>query len=102
MTRSPRPVPTAVAVAGLVLAGLTALTGPTASGAPAAERPYRLENGRSAPVHSYRDAIRETVWVTAPDYDGDGEADRVAADIIRPRETQAAGVDVPVVMDASP
>jgi len=42
------------------------------------------------------------VWVTAPDFDGDGEPDRVAADIVRPAETDRAGVDVPVVMDASP
>jgi X-Pro dipeptidyl-peptidase len=102
VTRSARPFLTVLVAAGLVLTGLGAVTGPTATGAPAAERPYRLENGRSAPVYSYRDAIRETVWVTAPDFDGDGEPDRVAADIVRPAETDRAGVDVPVVMDASP
>ncbi|MGW0464900.1 Xaa-Pro dipeptidyl-peptidase [Streptomyces sp. NPDC003027] len=57
----------------------------------------------SAPVHSYADAIRESVWVdTGLDGDGDGRADRVAADIIRPREPAAAGRKVPVIMDASP
>lgn len=57
----------------------------------------------SLPVHSYADAIRESVWVdTGLDGDGDGRADRVAVDIVRPRETAAAGRRIPVVMDASP
>ncbi|MFE2231120.1 Xaa-Pro dipeptidyl-peptidase [Streptomyces sp. NPDC059442] len=57
----------------------------------------------SQPVYSYGDAIRESVWVdTGLDGDGDGRADRVAVDIVRPRETAAAGRRIPVVMDASP
>ncbi|MFI8288482.1 Xaa-Pro dipeptidyl-peptidase [Streptomyces sp. NPDC085614] len=57
----------------------------------------------SRPVYSYGDAIRESVWVdTGLDGDGDGRADRVAVDIVRPRETAAAGRRIPVVMDASP
>ena len=68
--------------------------------APSDARPYRLQGGRTAPIYSYRDAIRETVYVIAPDDDGDGAPDRVATDI--PSETAAAGIKVPVVMDASP
>ncbi|MFC9387925.1 Xaa-Pro dipeptidyl-peptidase [Streptomyces venezuelae] len=57
----------------------------------------------SRPVHSYADAIRESVWVdTGLDGDGDGRTDRVAVDIVRPRETAAAGRKIPVIMDASP
>ncbi|MFF3935749.1 Xaa-Pro dipeptidyl-peptidase [Streptomyces phaeofaciens] len=57
----------------------------------------------SLPVHSYTDAIREAVWVdTKLDGDGDGTADRVAVDIVRPREPAAQGRKVPVIMDASP
>ncbi|WP_398851206.1 Xaa-Pro dipeptidyl-peptidase [Streptomyces lateritius] len=57
----------------------------------------------SRPVHSYADAIRESVWVdTGLDGDGDGRADRVAVDIVRPREPAAAGRKIPVIMDASP
>ncbi|WP_104814170.1 Xaa-Pro dipeptidyl-peptidase [Kitasatospora sp. MMS16-BH015] len=57
----------------------------------------------SQPVYSYADAVRETVWVdTGLDGDGNGHTDRVAADIVRPREAAAAGVKVPVIMDASP
>ena len=101
---SPRPL-----IGAAVLAvGLSALAVPTiatSSAAPptaSAERPYQLKNGRTAPIYSYADAIRETVYVSAPDFDGDGAPDRVAADIVRPSETDAAGVEVPVVMDASP
>ncbi|MDN5767025.1 MAG: CocE/NonD family hydrolase [Humibacillus sp.] len=65
-------------------------------------RPYQLKGGVSAPIYSYGSAIRETVYVNAPDYDGDGSPDRVAADIVRPSETAAAGMEVPVIMDASP
>ncbi|MFJ3669914.1 Xaa-Pro dipeptidyl-peptidase [Streptomyces sp. NPDC090106] len=57
----------------------------------------------SLPVYSYDDAIREAVWVdTGRDGDGDGRTDRVAVDIVRPREPAAQGRKVPVIMDASP
>lgn len=54
------------------------------------------------PKFSYEDAIRETVYVhTTLDSDANGQPDRVAVDIIRPRETEE-GMKVPVIMDASP
>ncbi|MEU6658034.1 Xaa-Pro dipeptidyl-peptidase [Streptomyces sp. NPDC046821] len=57
----------------------------------------------SKPVYSYDDAIRESVWVdTRLDGDGDGKTDRVAVDIVRPREPAQQGRKVPVIMDASP
>ncbi|MFF4587165.1 Xaa-Pro dipeptidyl-peptidase [Streptomyces sp. NPDC001388] len=57
----------------------------------------------SRPVYSYTNAIREAVWVdTGLDGDGDGRGDRVAVDIVRPREPAAQGRKVPVIMDASP
>ncbi|MGW0610842.1 Xaa-Pro dipeptidyl-peptidase [Streptomyces sp. NPDC002788] len=57
----------------------------------------------SEPVHSYENAIREAVWVdTGLDGDRDGKADRVAVDIVRPREPARQGRKVPVIMDASP
>ncbi|MET7683483.1 Xaa-Pro dipeptidyl-peptidase [Streptomyces sp. NPDC005423] len=57
----------------------------------------------SRPVYSYAHAVREAVWVdTGLDGDGDGKSDRVAADIVRPREPAAQGRKVPVIMDASP
>ncbi len=43
------------------------------------------------------------MYLRAPfDSDGDCVRDRVAVDIIRPAEAAAAGVKVPVIMDASP
>ncbi|MFE2279082.1 Xaa-Pro dipeptidyl-peptidase [Streptomyces sp. NPDC059454] len=57
----------------------------------------------SLPVHSYDDAVREAVWVdTGLDEDRDGRTDRVAVDIVRPREPAQRGRKVPVIMDASP
>jgi X-Pro dipeptidyl-peptidase len=95
-----RPVAAATAIATATISTLTLI--PTAVGAPAEpEAPYELSNGVTAPVYDYGDAIRETVWVQAPDLDGNGEPERVAADIIRPRELDGAA-EIPVVMDASP
>ncbi|MFJ9024241.1 Xaa-Pro dipeptidyl-peptidase [Streptomyces sp. NPDC102259] len=57
----------------------------------------------SRPVYSYENAVREAVWVdTGLDGDSDGRTDRVAVDIVRPREPAAQGRKVPVIMDASP
>jgi X-Pro dipeptidyl-peptidase len=54
-------------------------------------------------VYSYQDAIREAVYVqTGDDSDRDGRPDRVRVDIVRPREAAAAGIRVPVIMEASP
>ncbi|QKW30302.1 Xaa-Pro dipeptidyl-peptidase [Streptomyces seoulensis] len=75
------------------------LTPAAAHGAPRDDRAPR----ESQPVYSYADAIRESVWVdTGLDGDGDGRTDRVAADIVRPREPALQGRKVPVIMDASP
>lgn len=55
------------------------------------------------PVYDYANAIRESVYVdTLMDTDSDGSNDVIAVDIVRPRETAAAGRKIPVIMDASP
>ncbi|MEU0833899.1 Xaa-Pro dipeptidyl-peptidase [Streptomyces sp. NPDC005969] len=57
----------------------------------------------SRAVYSYGNAVRESVWVdTGLDGDGDGKSDRVAVDIVRPREPAQQGRKIPVIMDASP
>ncbi|MFF8958459.1 Xaa-Pro dipeptidyl-peptidase [Streptomyces sp. NPDC014894] len=87
----------------LVVAASAALMALTLAppGAQAAPRPPGPEESR--PVHSYADAIRESVWVdTRIDGDGDGRTDRVAVDIVRPREPAQQGRRIPVIMDASP
>ncbi|MEV0460555.1 Xaa-Pro dipeptidyl-peptidase [Catellatospora methionotrophica] len=77
-----------------------AMLGTTVLAAPASAAPVAL---LSDPVYDYTTAIRETVYVeTTLDNDGNGTPDKVVADVIRPREAAAAGVKVPVVMDASP
>ncbi|MED4205019.1 Xaa-Pro dipeptidyl-peptidase [Neobacillus mesonae] len=57
---------------------------------------------KSEPKYSYRDAIRETVYVQSTlDTDENGVPDKIAVDIIRPKESET-GLKVPVIMDASP
>ncbi|MEU3513288.1 Xaa-Pro dipeptidyl-peptidase [Streptomyces longwoodensis] len=87
--------PLATAAVTLLLAAF--LTPATASAAGTAR------TRESQPRYSYADAVREAVWVdTGLDGDGDGRTDRVAVDIVRPREPAAQGRKVPVIMDASP
>jgi X-Pro dipeptidyl-peptidase len=65
-------------------------------------------DGETAPNFDYQTAIRERVYVpvtlsdgTAVDQDGDGVQDRVAADIIRPKES-GPSLKVPAIIDDSP
>ncbi len=61
-----------------------------------------IENGRTQPVFSYADAVREHVYVeSSVDSDADGRLDRVRVDIIRPKES-GPRLRVPVVIDESP
>ncbi|MFD5945347.1 Xaa-Pro dipeptidyl-peptidase [Streptomyces collinus] len=87
-----RPLATAATAALLA----TLITPAAVQAAPATPR-------GSEPVYSYENAIREAVWVdTGLDGDRDGKPDRVAVDIVRPRETARQGRKIPVIMDASP
>src|SRR3954467_13179161 len=60
-------------------------------------------DGKTAPVFSYADAKRERVWipVAGVDQDSDGVTDRVAIDIIRPKES-GPDKQVPAIIDDSP
>ncbi|PZT71022.1 hypothetical protein DN402_01030 [Streptomyces sp. SW4] len=76
--------PLATAALAALLAGL--LTPTAAHSAPRESRP----------VHSYENAVREAVWVdTGFDGDGDGRDDRVAVDVVRPREPARQGRKIP-------
>jgi X-Pro dipeptidyl-peptidase len=63
--------------------------------------PYVLKDGKTQPVYSYQNAIRESVWVKAPDGNGDGQKDLVTVDIVRPRELDGKA-KIPVIIDPSP
>ncbi|MCG5213865.1 Xaa-Pro dipeptidyl-peptidase [Streptosporangium soli] len=68
----------------------------------ATEPTITIEQGRTQPVFSYAEAIREHVYVESSlDSDGDGRNDRVRVDIIRPKES-GPGLKVPVIIDESP
>ncbi|MFG2332955.1 Xaa-Pro dipeptidyl-peptidase [Streptomyces sp. NPDC048604] len=89
-----------ITLAATAAALLTSLVVPSGAARATADAPAARE---SQPVHSYDRAVRESVWVdTGLDGDRDGRTDRVAVDIVRPREPAAAGRKIPVVMDASP
>ncbi|MFE3068352.1 Xaa-Pro dipeptidyl-peptidase [Streptomyces sp. NPDC059247] len=101
-TRGARPPYGTLVVTATAALLATLVTPAGARAEPAAPAPATAVK-ESRPVHSYADAVRESVWVdTGLDGDADGRADRVAVDIVRPRETAATGRKVPVVMDASP
>ncbi|MEW9546908.1 Xaa-Pro dipeptidyl-peptidase [Nonomuraea sp. NPDC050783] len=87
-----------VPLAALLVAALTG-TPPAHAGTPA----ITIEGNATQPVFSRADAIKQTVFVevAGTDSDHDGAPDRVAVDILRPKETDA-GLKVPVIMEASP
>jgi X-Pro dipeptidyl-peptidase len=62
-----------------------------------------VENGKTAPAFGYVDAIRERVFIPLPgvDQDRDGQPDRTAIDIMRPKAT-ADGLKAPAIIDPSP
>jgi X-Pro dipeptidyl-peptidase len=61
------------------------------------------EDGKTAPVFDYTQAIRERVFIPQPgtDKDSNGKMDFVTADIIRPKES-GRRVKVPAIIDPSP
>jgi len=87
--------------AGAVALGALALGG----GAAQAQSPTITvgADGKTAPVFSYVEAVRERVWVpvAGADTDSDGVTDRVAVDIVRPKESGPT-VKVPAIIDPSP
>lgn len=95
-TRNTR-IPWAAFLATALTALLAVLLSPPGQ---AHAAPDRGRGGESRPVYSYDRAVRESVWVEVRT--GARRTDRVAVDIIRPREPAEQGRRVPVIMDASP
>ena len=94
-----RPAARAAAVLAVALCALaTAAAASAQTPAPA----IVLEDGVTAPVFGYTDAIRERVWVESDfDSDNDGVLDLIALDIMRPAATED-GLKVPAIIDPSP
>ncbi|GII03828.1 Xaa-Pro dipeptidyl-peptidase [Planobispora takensis] len=93
----------AVAVPAGAFPAATAAASPAPAPAPPAQAPEPIRDQETQPVYSRADALTETVFVEVAgvDSDADGRPDRVAVDIMRPKET-ASGLKVPVIMEASP
>jgi X-Pro dipeptidyl-peptidase len=90
------------ATALVPLASLTATAGP-ATEAAAPTKPF-VQGTETVAAYDYDNAIHERVEVEVPGADGDanGIKDRITVDIIRPGEAAQAGIDVPVIIQASP
>jgi X-Pro dipeptidyl-peptidase len=86
--------------AGTVAAAVLALAAPAAH---AQSGPPLGSDGTTAPTYSYQDAKRERVFipVAGVDQDNNGVTDRVAIDIIRPKES-GPNLKVPAIIDDSP
>ncbi len=78
---------------------------PTAEWAPA-DAGLVIMDGQVQVVAAFADStewIRERLWVeTAIDSDGDGRPDRVHVSVVRPRQTETHGIQVPVIFETSP
>ncbi|GAA0571622.1 CocE/NonD family hydrolase [Kribbella sandramycini] len=93
-----------LAAAALVpAAALTATARPAESAAKPPAKPF-VEGTKTVAAYDYDNAIRERIAVDVPktDNDANGVTDQITVDIIRPGEAAAAGIDVPVIIQASP
>ncbi|WP_380167804.1 Xaa-Pro dipeptidyl-peptidase [Jannaschia sp. R86511] len=93
-----------VAIATTSALALTLPMGAASATTPAPQDPPGIEvrDGLTQPIHDFAAAITERVWVeTDLDTDSDGVLDRVLVDLSRPAPT-ADGLEVPVVLEASP
>lgn len=70
---------------------------------PASAPKVTVKDGETQPVFSRADAVTQTVDIeTTADSDHDGRKDRVQLRIMRPKETDTAGLKVPTILEASP
>ncbi|WP_432944186.1 CocE/NonD family hydrolase [Kribbella sp. CA-253562] len=78
------------------IASLTATAGPPS-------KPF-VQGTQTVAAYDYDNAVHERVEVEVPGVDGDanGVKDRVTVDIVRPGEAAQAGIDIPVIIQASP
>ncbi|WBQ05009.1 CocE/NonD family hydrolase [Kribbella sp. CA-293567] len=98
-----------MAAAALVpMASLTATARPAAAPADTAKaatpaKPF-VQGTKTVAAYDYDNAIHERVQVDVPGVDGDqnGITDQITVDIVRPGEAAQAGIDVPVIIQASP
>ncbi|MFF3495163.1 Xaa-Pro dipeptidyl-peptidase [Streptomyces sp. NPDC002795] len=89
----------------LVCALVAATAAPSAYAVqPSADRAeLRIKDRETQPVFSRADAVLQKVDVqTEADSDGDGKRDTVRMRILRPKETETAGLKVATIVEASP
>ncbi|MCO1576604.1 Xaa-Pro dipeptidyl-peptidase [Crossiella sp. SN42] len=91
--------PVALLASAVALATASALMMPLSA---AATPQGPVVGNETKPIYSHAEAVKETVYIESKiDSDSDGKLDRIAADVMRPKETNS-GLKVPIVMEASP
>jgi X-Pro dipeptidyl-peptidase len=70
---------------------------------PTPVKPF-VQGTQTVAAYDYDNAIHERVQVDVPGVDGDqnGITDQITVDIVRPGEAAQAGIDIPVIIQASP
>ncbi|GAB3939475.1 Xaa-Pro dipeptidyl-peptidase [Kribbella albertanoniae] len=93
-----------LAAAALIPAAtLSAAARPSTEAATPPAKPF-VQGTQTVAAYDYDNAIHERIAVDVPKTDNDenGVTDQITVDIIRPGEAAQAGVDVPVIIQASP
>ncbi len=93
-----------LAAAALIPAAtLSAAARPSTEAAQSAAKPF-VQGTQTVAAYDYDNAIHERIAVDVPKTDNDenGVTDQITVDIIRPGEAAQAGIDVPVIIQASP
>src|SRR3954447_85113 len=87
---------------GLAAGALALATLAIGAGAAQAQAPV-LENGKTKAVYSYKNAIRERVFIPQPgiDQDHNSKDDFITADLLRPAEASTTN-KMPAIIDPSP
>lgn len=102
MRRSRRGSAFRTGVALLATAALAPIASLSATAGPPS-KPF-VEGTQTVAAYDYDNAIHERIQVDVPgvDADANGVKDQVTVDIIRPGEAAEAGIDIPVIIQASP
>ncbi|MFC9687422.1 CocE/NonD family hydrolase [Kribbella sp. NPDC056951] len=87
----------------ILLAAAALIPAATITATAKPDKPF-VQGTQTVAAYDYDNAIRERIAVDVPGTDNDenGVTDQITVDIIRPGEADAAGIDVPVIIQASP
>ncbi|MFB6719824.1 CocE/NonD family hydrolase [Kribbella sp. NPDC056345] len=87
----------------ILLAAAALIPAATITATAKPDKPF-VQGTQTVAAYDYDNAIHERIAVDVPNTDNDenGVTDQITVDIIRPGEAAQAGIDVPVIIQASP